>query len=328
MDRLSAMQVFARVVELGSFSRAATALSLSRARTSEAVQALEAALGTRLLHRTTRRLSLTDDGRAYYERVTRILADVAEAETEIVRSRGSARGRLRVDLPVALARLFVVPKLKGLLKRHPELELELRLENRSIDLTREGVDCAITYGEPEDPELVAQRLATTHLVTCAAPSYLERRGVPREPSELARHNAIAFLALRPARPTAWRFVRDGAEFSEEPRGNLAFNSMEACVDAAVAGLGTTQVLSSVAHIAIREGKLTPLLVDFASPGPTLFLAFPPNRHASARLRAFAQFAKEVFAAVDAGWQEIVALSRPKQAPLPATRARPILKPDA
>lgn len=314
MDRLSAMQVFARVVELGSFARAASALSLSRARASEAVQALEAALGTRLLHRTTRRLSLTDDGRAYYERVSRILADVAEAETEIVRSRGSARGRLRVDLPVALARLFVVPGLPALLRRHPELELELRLENRSIDLAREGVDCAITYGEPQDQDLVAQRLATTHLVTCAAPSYLERRGVPQQPSDLSRHTAIAFLALHTARPTAWQFLRDGNPISQEPRGNLAFNSMEACVDAAVAGLGAIQVLSSVAHAAIREGKLSPLLVDFASPGPTLFLAFAPNRHASARLRAFAQFAKEVFAPVDAGWQEIVALSRSVEAP--------------
>lgn len=311
MDRLAAMQVFARVVELGSFAQAASALSLSRARTSEAVQALEAALGTRLLHRTTRRLSLTDDGRAYYERVSRILSDIAEAETEIVRSRGSARGLLRVDLPVALARLFVVPNLPALLKRHPELELELRLENRSIDLTREGVDCVISYGAPQDTELVAQRLATTHLVTCAAPSYLERRGVPSEPSELARHTSIAFLSLSTARPTAWQFLREGNPFSREPRGNLAFNSMEACVDAAIAGLGMTQVLSSVAHTAIREGKLVPLLVDFASPGPTLFLAFPPNRHASARLRAFAQFARDVFAPVDAGWQEIVALSRGK-----------------
>lgn len=301
MDRLTAMQVFARVVELGSFARAASALTLSRARTSEAVQALEAALGTRLLHRTTRRLSLTDDGRAYYERVSRILADIAEAETEVVRSRGSARGRLRVDLPVALARLFVVPKLPVLLKRHPELELELRLENRSIDLTREGVDCVITYGEPEDPELVVQRLATTHLVTCAAPSYLARRGVPKEPQDLARHTCIAFLGLRTARPAPWQFEREGAVLSHQPRGNLAFNSMEACVDAAIAGLGATQVLSSLAHTAIREGKVTPVLVDFASPGPALFLAFPPNRHASARLRAFAQFAKEVFAPVDAGW---------------------------
>jgi LysR family transcriptional regulator for bpeEF and oprC len=301
MDRLTAMQVFARVVELGSFARAASALTLSRARTSEAVQALESALGTRLLHRTTRRLSLTDDGRAYYERVARILADIAEAETEVVRSRGSARGRLRVDLPVALARLFVVPKLPALLKRHPELELELRLENRSIDLTREGVDCVISYGEPEDPDLVAQRLATTHLVTCAAPSYLARRGVPKEPGDLERHNCIAFLALRTARPALWQFQREGSLVSQQPRGNLAFNSMEACVDAAVAGLGSTQVLSSVAHTAIREGKLTPLLAEFTSPGPALFLAYPPNRHASARLRAFAQFAKEVFAPVDAGW---------------------------
>ncbi len=298
MDRLAAMQAFARVVELGSFARAAEALSLSRARVSEAVQALESSLGTQLLHRTTRRVALSDDGRAYYERVRRILADVAEAEDEVVRSRGSARGRLRVDLPVALARLFVVPNLNGLLRRHPELELELRLENRSIDLLREGVDCAITYGEPLDAELVARKLATTELVTCAAPSYLERHGTPRSPAELTRHRAVAFLSVATARPSAWEFMVDDARVHTVTRAELAFNSMEACIDAAVAGLGITQVLSVVAHGALAEGKLRPVLTQYACAGPSLFIVYPPNRSASARLRVFCDFAREVFA--DAG----------------------------
>lgn len=294
MDRLAAMQAFARVVELGSFARAADDLELSRARVSEAVQALERSLGTRLLHRTTRRLSLSDDGRDYYERVRRILADVAEAENEVVRARGTARGRLRVDLPVALARLFVVPNLKSLLRRHPELELELRLENRSIDLLREGVDCAITYGQPADSDLVARKLAATELVTCAAPSYLERHGTPRSPAELSRHRAVAFLSVATARPSPWEFVDGETRLLTPTRAELAFNSMEACIDAAVAGLGVTQVLSVVAHEALRDGTLRPVLTNYACAGPPLFVVYPPSRSASARIRAFCDFAKEVF----------------------------------
>jgi LysR family transcriptional regulator for bpeEF and oprC len=321
MDRFSAMQVFVRVVELGSFARAADALELSRARASEAVRSLEGALGARLLHRTTRRLSLTDDGRAYYERASRILSDLAEAEAEVAGSRSSPRGRLRVDMPVALARLFLVPQLPLLLRKHPELELEIRLENRAIDLSREGVDCAITYGEPLDRDLVAKRLSQTHLVTCGAPSYLARRGVPRKPSDLGRHSCIAFLSVSTARPTPWEFSNDGGKLLHRPLGNLAFNSMDACLDAASAGLGLTQVLSSVAHAAIEEGKLEPVLMDYVSAGPTLFLAYPPNLQASARLRVFAEFATQVFAQADSG--------APRPGPRSSTelvRAKPRSKP--
>lgn len=304
MDRLSAMQIFARVVELGSFTQAASALGLSRARASEAVQSLEHALGARLLHRTTRHLSLTDDGRAYYERTRRILGDVAEAEAQASGSRRSPRGRLRVDMPVALGRLFLVPALPTLFRRHPGLEIELRLENRSIDSTREGVDCAISYGEPLDHELVARRIAGTHLVTCAAPAYLARRGVPRTPEALESHQCVAFLGVTTARPSPWEFVRAGARVTHAPRGRLAVNSMEACVDAAAAGLGVTQVLFSVARDAIRSGRLTPLLMGAAAPGPPLFVVYPPNQQASARLRVFIAFAEQLFSEIDTHFKEL------------------------
>ncbi len=309
MDRLHGMRAFARVAELASFARAADSLELSRARVSELVAALERALGARLLHRTTRRISLTDDGRAYYERCARILADVEEAEATVAGARAAPRGRLRVDMPMALARQFLVPALPRLLARHPELALEVRLENRAIDLVEEGVDCAISYGEPLDGDLVARRIGTTHLVTCAAPGYLARQGAPRAPADLARHNAVAFLALATGRPAEWVFERRGVRTALRPAGNLAFNSMEACVEAAAAGLGTTQVLSALAHGAIVDGRLVPVLVDWAAAGPALYLVYPPNRQQSARIRAFAGFAAEVFAAADAGWRDIVATAR-------------------
>ena len=306
MDRLQAMRVFARVAELASFARAADALDLSRARVSEAVAALERNLGARLLHRTTRRLSLTDDGRAYYERCARILADLDEAEALVARSREAPRGRLRVDMPMALARLFLVPALPRLLARHPELALEVRLENRAVDLVAEGVDCAISYGEPSDTSLVARRIGTTHLVTVAAPAYLARRGAPRAPDDLARHDCIAFLALATGRPADWVFARAGERVLHRPAGSLAFNSMEACVEAAAVGLGVTQVLSSLAHAAIVAGRLAPVLLDGAAEGPPLYIVYPPSRQLSARIRAFAAFAAEVFDEADAGWRDIVA----------------------
>lgn len=310
MDRLQAMRVFVKVAELGGFARAARALELSRARVSEAVAALERELGASLLHRTTRRLALSDDGRAYYERAARILSDVDEAEGLVRRSGGKIRGKLRVDMPMALARLFVVPALPDLLARHPELELEVRLENRAIDLLEEGVDCAISYDAPADLDLVVKRVGSTHLVTCASPDYLERSPVPRMPGDLVDHQTIAFLSLFNGRPTEWEFEVNRTRTRIRPAARLAFNSMEACAEAAEAGLGLTQVFSSLAHRAILSGKLRPVLLDCASPGPGLFLVYPPNRQQSSRIRAFAEFAGEVFREAEASFRQIVEGARP------------------
>lgn len=295
MDRLQAMRVFVRVAELGSFTRAALGLGLSRARVSEAVAELEHALGARLIHRTTRRVSLSDDGRAYYERARQVLADVEEAEALVVGSPRTARGRLRVAMPMALARLHVVPALPALLSRHPELALEIRLENRAVDLLEEGLDCALSYGKPAEEELVARRIAETHLLTCAAPAYIGQHGAPRTPDDLTAHNCVAFLALAGARPSPWLFERGGEAVTHRPSGNLAFNSMEACVEAAAAGLGVTQVLSSLAERAVRARKLRPILHDYAARGPNIYVVYPPHRHLSPRLGVLLDFLSEVFA---------------------------------
>jgi LysR family transcriptional regulator for bpeEF and oprC len=306
MDRLQAMRVFTRVAELGSFTRAASELGLSRARVSEAVSELERALGARLLHRTTRRVSLSDDGRAYHERARQILADMDDAEAQLAGSRAKVRGLLRVAMPMALARSMVVPALPRFLARHPELRLEVRLENRALHLLEDGVDCALSYGLPADAGLVAQSILSTHLATCASPTYLARRGVPREPTELALHDCVSFLALDSARPTPWSFssggvssggVSSGVSSSWQPRGQLAFNSMEACVEAAVAGLGITQVLSSLAQPALATRRLEAVLARHAAPGPSIYLVYPQHRQASPRLRALLGFLRDVFARI-------------------------------
>lgn len=298
MDRFQALRIFARVAELGSFARAAESLDLSRARVSEAVAELERELGARLVHRTTRRVALTDDGRTYYERARQILADLEEADALVLRSGTSARGRLRLAMPMGLARQFVVPALPRLLARHPELALEVRLENRSIDLVEEGVDCAISYGEPADDQLVARRVATTHLLTCASPAYLARHGAPKSPDELAGHACIAFLTLATSRPAEWSFQASGQRITRRPAAALAFNSMEACVEAAEAGLGITQVLSALGHRAILSKRLRPVLADYAADGPALYLVYPPNRQLSARLRVVLAFLTDVLATTE------------------------------
>ncbi|HWO14595.1 MAG TPA: substrate binding domain-containing protein, partial [Polyangiaceae bacterium] len=179
-----------------------------------------------------------------------------------------------------------------------ELALEVRLENRGIALLADGVDCALSYGTPSDEGLVAQRILETHLLTCAAPAYLARRGEPQAPADLDRHDCVAFLSLESARPTPWSFARGGVSSSFSPRGVVAFNSMEACVEAAVAGLGVTQVLSSLAERAIERGQLRALLSDHAAPGPPIYVVYPPQRQASPRLRALITFLRQVF--TDAG----------------------------
>jgi LysR family transcriptional regulator, regulator for bpeEF and oprC len=295
MDRLHALRVFVRVAELGSFTRAAAALGLSRARVSEAVSELEQSLGVRLLHRTTRHVSLSDDGRVYFERCRVILSDLDDADALVARGRGRVRGRLRLAMPMALARSFVVPALPAFLAQHPELALEVRLENAALHLLEDGVDCAISYGLPADEGLVATSIMDTYLSTCAAPSYLARRGAPRKPAELPEHDCVAFLALDSGREAAWSFL-DGAERSSlYPRAKLGFNSMEACVAAAEAGLGVTQVLSSLVDAALARKRLRAVLEDHAAPGPSIFVVYPPQREASPRLRALLGFLRGAFA---------------------------------
>lgn len=311
MDQLSAMRVFVRVAELGSFARAADALEISRAMVTTRIAQLEARLGVRLLHRTTRRVGLTDDGRAYHERCVRILADIDETEDALGRGRTRPAGRLRAQAPVALTRLFLIPALPRFLARHPELALELRLANRVADLVEEGIDCAIRLGAPAEQNLVARRIGETRLATCAAPAYLARRGLPRTPADLARHDCIAFLDLASGRPAHWLFEKGGERIERSPDGRLAFNSMEAAVEAAAAGLGVAQVLSSLAQGAIASGRLAPVLVDWAAAGPPLYVAYPHHRHLSAKIRAFVDFAVDAFAG-DGGWSAIVAAAKSDQ----------------
>jgi LysR family transcriptional regulator for bpeEF and oprC len=285
MDRLQGVAEFVAVVEAGSFVKAAANLGMTKSGVGKAVSRLEERLGVRLLNRTTRSLSPTDDGRALYERGRRLLADLQEIEDGLSRSRGTPRGRLRVDLPTTLGHVVIVPTLARFLARYPELALEVRLNDRNVDLAEEGVDVAVRFGELPDSGLVAKRLGLVRFCTFASPEYLARRGEPRHPDELAGHDCLDFVYAS-GRAFRWRFASDGAEVAREVPARLACNSGEAVLLAAIAGAGVAQLLSYLPERAIGAGLLAPVLEDFVGPGLPLAVVYPTGRHLSPRVKAF------------------------------------------
>jgi LysR family transcriptional regulator, regulator for bpeEF and oprC len=296
MDQVFCMRVFTRVVELGSFSRAADALDIARPTATTAVARLEKQLGVRLLHRTTRQLSLSEDGRVYYEGCVRVLGELAEVEDQLSSARRSPRGRLRVSVPNSFIHLQFLPALPRFLERYPEIDLELVITDRAVNLVEEGIDCAVRGVEiPGDSTLVARRVASVRLLTCASPAYLRKHGTPRTVADLERHECIRFISLSTGRVTDWRFEKDGARASHTPRGRLGVTSMEGAGLAAVHGAGIAQVADMLARPLVQAGKLKPVLEDWIAPAPPLNVVYPSNRYLTAKVRAFADFVTGLYA---------------------------------
>ena len=291
------MRVFSRVVEHGSFARAADTLEISRPAATTAVARLEKRLGVRLLHRTTRKLSLTDDGRLFYDGCQRVLGDLAEMEDALSSSRVSPRGRLRVSVPNAFVHLLFFPGLPRFLARYPDLELEVILTDRAANLVEEGIDCAVRGVDiPDDSTLVARHVANVRWLTCAARGYLASHGTPRNVAELERHNCVRFISPSTGRPVEWRFEKGGERTAFMPRGNLGVSSFEAATSAALAGIGVAQIPMPIGAAGLESGKLVEILPEWAAPSPPLKLVYPSNRYLTAKVRAFADFVTEIFPA--------------------------------
>lgn len=316
MDQLYCMRVFARVVEQGSFARAAEDLEIARPSATTAVAKLEKRLGVRLLHRTTRRLSLTDEGRAFYEGCVRILDELAETEDSLSGARLAPRGRLRASTPNAFVHQAFLPGLPGFLARHPALELELVVTDRAVNLVEEGIDCAVrAVTIPDDANLVARPVSQVRWLTCASPAYLKKHGAPRSIAELERHNCIRFISPSAGRTMDWRFRNGEEQITFTPRGNFGVTSLEGAVAAAVAGMGVAQVSDVLAIRALRAGELVPLLLDWAAPGPTLSVVYPSSRYLTAKVKAFAEFVAGIYKP-EGCWPEIAALARPRRSRRP------------
>ena len=297
MDRFDAMLAFARVVETRSFTQAAQTLHMSKTTVTQLVQQLEARLRVKLLNRTTRKVNVTADGAAYYERVVRLLADMDDAETSLTRASTAPRGRLRVDVPSPLARLILAPAFPAFHARYPDIQVHMGVSDRMVDLIDENVDCVVRGGEPGDPSLVARHVGDLAIGLYAAPAYLARVGTPAHPQDLdaAPHQIVGFLRSSTGRTLPCALQRGEEHVQVQGRYAIAMDDGNAYLAAGVAGLGALWLPHYMAAAHQARGELVPLLEDWSIDPMPLYLAFPPRRHVGARLRVFIDWVVELMA---------------------------------
>ena len=293
MDRLMALQAFARVVELGGFTKASDSLQLPKTTVSDLVQGLEKHLGVRLLQRTTRRVTVTADGAAFYERCVQILADLNEAEASVMQARVKPKGRLRVDMPGGLARLFIIPRLPAFLGRYPDLRLELGMGLRPVDLLEEGIDCVVRFGEQPDSTLVARRVGTMSSICVASPAYLREHGIPRSPEELSAHRCVNYVSNRTGRILDWEFAQDGRKVQLTLDGVLAVNDHDAYLVAGLMSFGIVKIADYVARPYLESGQLAQVLTDWTAEQYPILVMYPKSRHLSAKVRLFVDWVSEL-----------------------------------
>lgn len=288
MDRLAAMQVFAQVVESGSFAKAATRLDLSTSATSRHVADLESHLQTRLLNRTTRRVSLTESGRAYYERCVQLLGDLEEAEQEAGSAAVVPRGTIKMTTSGVFGTRHVAPAIAAFLAEHPQVRFDVSLSERVVDLVEEGFDLGIRIGTTGSENLVARKLGETRIVPCAAPSYLAARGAPKVPEDLQSHNCFTYEYVIPR--NVWRFRGPGdEERAVRVSGSLHSNNGDFVAEAAARGAGIVFEPAFIVGPEVRAGRLVPLLQDFEPLPMPIYVVYPSRKHLSAKVRLFVEF---------------------------------------
>jgi LysR family transcriptional regulator for bpeEF and oprC len=293
MDKLQAMQVFVRVVETGGVTRAADSLGVPKATATTLIQKLEATLGVRLLNRTTRRVSVTPDGAAYYDRCLAILSLVRDTEESLGKQHATPSGRLRVDVPTLMARSVFVPALPQFFARYPDIELALASSERRADLIEEGIDCAVWSGEIEESNFVARRVGFLYFATCAAPSYLQKHGRPEHPNDLVRHRCINHFSPRTGKVSDWVFSKGRVRVQTSLQGYVALEDENSYVAAAEAGLGIAQIPAFVLKESMERGSLDLVLGDwFPEPSP-LYVVYPQHRHLSGRIRVFVDWVAQM-----------------------------------
>ena len=296
MDQIQAMRTFARVVEAGTFTHAADSLQLPKATVTKHVQALEERLRVKLLNRTTRRVTVTTDGAAYYDRAVRLLADFDDMEASMTHARANPRGRLRVDIGTSVARMLIIPRLAEFQQRYPDIQIDLGVSDRTIDLISDNVDCVIRGGELSDQSLVARRIGNLEFITVATPDYLARHGTPQHPLDLeSGHRIVTYFSPVSQRRYPLEFHRGGEVVEIASNPHLTVNESNAYVFAIVAGQGVGQITTFQAQQHLERGELARVLDDWPQPALPVYVVYPPNRHLSAKVRAFVDWAAELFA---------------------------------
>ncbi|MES2531854.1 MAG: LysR family transcriptional regulator [Pseudomonadota bacterium] len=296
MDQMLAMRVFARVVEANSFTGAADSLQMPKPSVTKLVQQLESHLRVKLLQRTTRRLTVTAEGAAYYERTARVLAEIEDIEAEVTQARISPTGRLRVDVGSSIANLILIPALPDFHARYPDIRIELGVSDRSVDLIGEGVDCVIRGTALDDSTLVARRIAELPFVTCATPGYVERHGIPTSPAQLREgHEAVGYVSPRTGRTLPLRYgIGDTLENIDLPC-IVSVNESTAHLSATLTGIGLAQTFRFMAQPHFHSGLLVPVLAEWPQGEQSIWLVYPPERHLRTRLRAFVDWTVALFA---------------------------------
>lgn len=294
MDRIAAMTVFVRVVEAGTFTKAADTLNLPNATVSRLIQALEGDLKIRLLHRTTRSVTVTAEGAAYYERVVRLLAELADIEASAKQSLASPSGRVRVETAASMASMVIVPAVAEFYRAYPNVQIDLGAGNRHADLVAEGIDCAIRVGEVAEQFLVARRVGEFQFRTCATPEFLALHGKPATPADLHVLPTIGMISSRDGRPLPFRFAKDPENLQISFTHRLVVNDTNAYVAAGLSGLGIIQAPSYCVHAALSDGRLVGVLDECCTPSIPVNVIYPPNRYVSAKVRVFIDWVVGLF----------------------------------
>lgn len=293
MDRVELLRVFARVVECQSFTKAAGSLRVPRSTVSTAIKELEDRVGARLLRRTTRSVSPTDDGTAFYERCHRLIADYDEVEGLFRASSSRLRGHLRVNVPGRIGRLIIAPALPDFFAKYPDITLELGVTDRSVDLQVEGIDCVIRVGELADSNLIAKRIGDIAIINCASKAYLDRCGTPRRPQDLKRHRAVAYVPPRSGKTEPWEYVQAGEVRTIGVPPSIMIDNAEMLIACCLAGLGLIQVPAYDVRTHIERGDLVEVLSRHRPAPMPIHIVYPHRRHLSGRLQAFIEWASEL-----------------------------------
>src|SRR5262245_13999745 len=290
-NQIQAMRVFVRVVEAGTFTNAANSLRMPKPTVTKLVQGLENHLRIKLLHRTTRRVTVTPDGSAYYERVVRLLGDLEDIESSVTHAKERPHGRLRIDAGGAMSYYLIIPALPEFLAKYPDIDVELGVSDRPADLIGDNVDCVIRGGPLLEPSLVARHIGDMRWLTCATPAYLEKYGRPTHPTDLETGHALAgYFFPRSGRMRPLVFERDGKRIEIPPNPRIAVNDSGAHFASLRAGLGLGQIISFIVKAAGAQDELVPVLQDWQPPPLPVHVLYPANKHLSTKVRVFVDWA--------------------------------------
>lgn len=301
MDHFNAIPYFIAVVEQQGFSSAAQALGVSKSAISKRITQLESHLGVRLLHRTTRKISLTEAGSRYYEYAAKANAAARNAEDAVSQLQGEPQGKLKINAPMSFGLMHITQLIPEFLLRYPKISVDLVMDDKSVDLVEQGFDVAIRNGELEDSSLIARRLAPLHSIICASPEYLDHYGHPKSPSELSTHNCLLFSYS--TNKDVWQFNRCDEQVTIQVSGNYRVNNSEGLREAVIKGLGIARLPSFVAGDALRDGRLINVFPEYRMPSKNVYALYPERNYLPAKVRAFLDFAIEYLGEDYPYWDE-------------------------